>query len=91
MRCRNCMAPLRFFALHNLFRPSYMLVNETRHTNFKSVPIERTNIMNFRKAYKDWRDYRNTVNELSRMSQRELNDLGISRGDIPFVARRPGK
>jgi uncharacterized protein YjiS (DUF1127 family) len=47
--------------------------------------------MNFRKAYQDWRDYRNTVNELSRMSERELNDLGISRGDIPFVARRVGK
>ena len=46
--------------------------------------------MNIRKAYKDWRDYRTTVNELSRMSERELNDLGISRGDIPFVARRPG-
>ena len=45
--------------------------------------------MNFRKAYKNWRDYRNTVNELTRMSERELNDLGISRGDIPFVARRP--
>jgi uncharacterized protein YjiS (DUF1127 family) len=47
--------------------------------------------MNFRKAYQDWREYRNTVNELSRMSERELNDLGISRGDIPFVARRPGQ
>lgn len=46
--------------------------------------------MNFRKAYKDWRDYRTTVNELSRMSERELSDLGISRADIPFVARRPG-
>lgn len=45
--------------------------------------------MNIRKAYKEWRDYRNTVSELSRMSERELNDIGISRSDIPFVARRP--
>jgi uncharacterized protein YjiS (DUF1127 family) len=53
--------------------------------------IEGKTIMNIKKAYQDWRDYRNTVNELSRMSERELNDLGISRGDIPFVARRVGQ
>ena len=38
--------------------------------------------------YKDWRSYRRTVNELSALSNRELADLGISRGDIPFIARR---
>ncbi len=31
--------------------------------------------------------YRETVRELSRLSDRELNDLGISRYEIPFVAR----
>ncbi len=36
----------------------------------------------------DWRSYRRTVNELSALSDRELNDLGISRADIRFVARR---
>lgn len=44
--------------------------------------------MNIRKSFREWRLYRQTVNELSRMSDRELSDLGISRGDIPFVARR---
>lgn len=38
--------------------------------------------------YRNWRRYRETVNELSRLSNRELNDLGIARGEIPFVARR---
>ncbi len=38
--------------------------------------------------FRNWRRYRNTVNELSRLSNRELNDLGISRTDIPNVARR---
>ncbi|MBZ0164413.1 MAG: DUF1127 domain-containing protein [Notoacmeibacter sp.] len=38
--------------------------------------------------YRNWRRYRETVNELSRLSNRELNDLGISRYDIPFVARK---
>lgn len=46
--------------------------------------------MNIRRAYSEWREYRTTVNELNRMSERELNDLGISRADIPFVARRRG-
>ena len=38
--------------------------------------------------YRNWRRYRETVNELNRLSSRELNDLGINRGDIPYVARR---
>ncbi|MCB1439807.1 MAG: DUF1127 domain-containing protein [Nitratireductor sp.] len=38
--------------------------------------------------YKNWREYRRTVNELSSLSNRELDDLGIARGQIPFVARR---
>ena len=84
------MAPLHNFALHNLPDVTYIQVNETRRAGTRSAANERTKTMNFRKAYKDWRDYRNTVNELSRMSQRELNDLGITRSDIPFVARRAG-
>ncbi len=37
-------------------------------------------------SYKKWRNYRRTVNELSSLSNRELDDLGISRGDIKYVA-----
>lgn len=37
--------------------------------------------------YKKWRAYRRTVDELSALSTRELNDLGISRSDIKSVAR----
>lgn len=43
--------------------------------------------MNLRKSYREWRQYRNTVAELNRMSDRDLTDLGITRGDIPFVVR----
>jgi uncharacterized protein YjiS (DUF1127 family) len=35
-----------------------------------------------------WRRYRVSVRELSRLSDRELHDLGIGRGDIEFVARK---
>ncbi|MCR4522955.1 DUF1127 domain-containing protein [Bosea sp. 47.2.35] len=31
--------------------------------------------------------YRETVRELSRLSNRELADLGVSRSEIDFVAR----
>ncbi len=44
--------------------------------------------MNVIRNYRNWRRYRETVNELSRLSNRELTDLGISRSDIPFVARK---
>jgi uncharacterized protein YjiS (DUF1127 family) len=44
--------------------------------------------MNLVRSYNNWRRYRETVNELGKLSTRELNDLGIHRADIPFVARR---
>lgn len=44
--------------------------------------------MNIFRSYNNWRRYRNTVNELSRLSTRELNDLGILPADIPYVARK---
>jgi uncharacterized protein YjiS (DUF1127 family) len=44
--------------------------------------------MNLIRNYRNWRRYRETVNELSRLSTRELSDLGIARGDIQFVARK---
>ncbi|MBP0614768.1 DUF1127 domain-containing protein [Jiella mangrovi] len=44
--------------------------------------------MNLVRSYQSWRRYRETVNELNRLSHRELADLGIARTDIPAVARR---
>ena len=38
--------------------------------------------------FKNWRSYRRTVNELVALSNRELDDLGLNRADIPFVATR---
>ena len=37
------------------------------------------------------RRYSTTVFELSRLSDRELSDIGINRGDIPFVAKKNSK
>ena len=44
--------------------------------------------MNLIRNYRNWRRYRETVSELNRLSNGELSDLGISRGDIPYVARK---
>lgn len=37
-------------------------------------------------AYKSWRVYRNTVNELSDLTDRDLADLGIHRSEINGIA-----
>ena len=44
-------------------------------------------MMNVARSFNNWRKYRQTVAELGRMTNRELTDLGISRGDIHTVAR----
>ncbi|MDQ0322785.1 uncharacterized protein YjiS (DUF1127 family) [Pararhizobium capsulatum DSM 1112] len=43
--------------------------------------------MNVARSFNNWRKYRQTVTELGRMTDRELSDLGIGRGDIAGVAR----
>jgi uncharacterized protein YjiS (DUF1127 family) len=35
-----------------------------------------------------WLTYRDTVRELESLSERELSDLGIGRGDIRDIARQ---
>ncbi len=35
-----------------------------------------------------WRRYREAVRELSQLTDRELSDIGIRRGDIEDVVRR---
>ena len=44
--------------------------------------------MNLIRSYRNWRNYRQTVSELDRLSNRELRDLGIDRSDIRAIARR---
>ncbi len=44
--------------------------------------------MNIARTLNNWRKYRQTINELNRMSNRELGDLGINRVDIRRVARQ---
>lgn len=54
------------------------------HSNKKDDTMFDTVVKN----YRQWRSYRETVDELNRLSNRDLNDLGISRADITFIARK---
>ena len=38
--------------------------------------------------YRNWRRYRTTVSALEKLSTRELDDIGISRGDIYRISRQ---
>jgi uncharacterized protein YjiS (DUF1127 family) len=49
------------------------------------------NISNLYSRYRRWRRYRETVRELESLSPRELNDLGIHRGDIGRLAREAAR
>ena len=35
-----------------------------------------------------WRRYREAMRELAQLSDRELDDIGIRRGDIEYIVRR---
>ena len=43
-------------------------------------------VKNFLQKLRSRQSYRNTYNELARLTDRELNDIGIGRGDIKGVA-----
>ena len=41
--------------------------------------------------YRNYINYRQTFTELTRLNDRELADIGISRADIPDIARQSVK
>ena len=43
-------------------------------------------VKNFLQKLRNRQSYRSTFNELSQLNDRELNDIGIGRGDIKRVA-----
>ncbi|HEY5081133.1 MAG TPA: DUF1127 domain-containing protein [Bauldia sp.] len=38
--------------------------------------------------YRAWRKYRDIHDALTRLSNRDLADIGVKRGDIPTIARK---
>lgn len=46
------------------------------------------NVNAISKRLRNWNRYRTTVRELSQLTDRDLNDLGIRRGEIHFIAKK---
>ena len=44
--------------------------------------------MNLIRSYRNWRSYRKTMSELGRLSNRQLDDVGISRFEIEQIVRK---
>jgi uncharacterized protein YjiS (DUF1127 family) len=44
-------------------------------------------LSNILDSWSKWRKYTRTVKELYAMTDRDLADMGIARGDIPYVAK----
>jgi uncharacterized protein YjiS (DUF1127 family) len=65
------------------FKPGNALPHCT--TNWRHVML---NVDKLAKRLRNWNRYRTTVRELSQLSDRDLSDLGISRGDIRFIAKK---
>lgn len=47
-----------------------------------------TSIKTITEKLNAWRRYRDAVRELTQLSDRELNDIGIRRDDIEFIVHR---
>ena len=46
------------------------------------------NVVTITKRLRRWSRYRATVRELSQLTDRDLSDLGIARGEIRFIAKK---
>jgi uncharacterized protein YjiS (DUF1127 family) len=47
-----------------------------------------TPIKSLGEKFNAWRRYRDAVRELTQLSDRDLADIGVRRGDIHFIARQ---
>jgi len=50
--------------------------------------VEMTTLKTIAEKLTAWRRYREAVRELSQLSDRDLSDIGIRRGDIEYIVRR---
>lgn len=59
---------------------------ETTHLNSGFSPLNL--VSSLVASIASWNDARVTRSALSKLSDRELDDIGLSRGDIEFIASR---
>ncbi len=59
----------------------------TRQTPFQGAATHPSMLSKFAAGFKAWRAQREAAAELSRLSDRELADIGVTRQQIPAVIR----
>jgi uncharacterized protein YjiS (DUF1127 family) len=77
-----------FFALHHYAICIATSLVDPSSGSWKSGVKNMIIIHAFVERVRRWAMYRNTVRELSVLSDRDLSDLGINRSDIEYVARK---
>ena len=86
---RNLHSRLRFWPLPEARSCAYVALQQraivipARHFEKGS---QMTSIKSITEKLSAWRRYREAVRELSQLTDRELEDIGVRRGDIPFIA-----
>jgi uncharacterized protein YjiS (DUF1127 family) len=77
---RSCTAPFSF--LHRT-RDAYIRSDKPVSAGDKR---NKTMLLSIVRFLQDWKRYGTAMRELSNLSDRELADIGITRGDIPHLA-----
>jgi uncharacterized protein YjiS (DUF1127 family) len=75
--CGHAKASVQFLGRHAYLRGIKRFPQMTGETEMNPI-----------RAFRKWRMYNETVRELNKLNARQLNDLGISRGDIERIARQ---
>ena len=67
-----------------------MTIMAATHTNvFTTAPVRKVGFLTTLIAsLRDWNDQRATRAQLSKLTDRELNDIGLCRGDIEMVVEK---
>ena len=77
----SCGATLLLFIDPNM--PMFRLTDDRQRPEEGKKDTMLTAVIRF---IQEWKRYNQSLNELSRLGDRELADIGISRSDIPRVA-----
>jgi uncharacterized protein YjiS (DUF1127 family) len=84
--CTDCTAASQHCPLLREPGQDYLLTLKTGDSPLPLKGLTTMFLSHIVGAYKQWRRYNESLRELNRLGDRELADIGITRGDIPRVA-----
>jgi uncharacterized protein YjiS (DUF1127 family) len=88
-QCEKCMSgsPIRTYCFLReaiMSQRSRRIACQNTRRNRKVISLRMIS-----EKLKAWRRHREAMRELSQLSDHELSDIGIGRGDVEYVVRRP--